>query len=174
MRTSRFRCPSFALAVFLMFGSGHHGEAQPLGVNPSAAPSDIANPSSINPAARASDIRNPSAINPAGAASQIPGSSAVTTGSPGQMMPRVARARAVERTRQSRATAKQVEQRRERAVPNRASRGGQGTTHPPFESKPKLSASDTEGAKARAANEAQEKTWDASTKKWMSGICVGC
>jgi hypothetical protein len=46
--------------------------AQPLGINPSAAPSDVGNPSSINPAARASDVWNPSAINPAAAASQIP------------------------------------------------------------------------------------------------------
>jgi hypothetical protein len=46
--------------------------AQPLGVNPSAAPSDVRNSSSTNPAAAASDIRNPSATNPSAAASQLP------------------------------------------------------------------------------------------------------
>ena len=35
----------------------HIAGAQPLGINPSAAPSDIGNPSSINPAASASDVR---------------------------------------------------------------------------------------------------------------------
>jgi hypothetical protein len=55
--------------------------AQPLGVNPSAAPSDLGNPSSINPSARPSDIWNPSAINPSAAASQIPrGGSAIPVG----------------------------------------------------------------------------------------------
>jgi hypothetical protein len=49
------------LAVPLL---GVHAQAQPLGANPSAAPSDIGNSSSVNPAARASDIRNPSAVNP--------------------------------------------------------------------------------------------------------------
>ncbi len=63
---------SLMLALAAVLLCGHPGEArsQPLGANPSAAPSDISNPSSINPAARASDIGNPSAINPAAAASQ--------------------------------------------------------------------------------------------------------
>jgi hypothetical protein len=93
MSANRLRYRSLVLAAFLIVGSGHYAGAQPLGVNPSAAPSDIGNPSSINPAARASDIRNPSAINPAGAASQIPRSSAVSPTSPAQAMPRVARQR---------------------------------------------------------------------------------
>ena len=46
--------------------------AQPLGGNPSAAPSDVRDPRFTNPAAAASDIRNPSAINPSAAASQLP------------------------------------------------------------------------------------------------------
>jgi hypothetical protein len=60
------------LAALLLFSSGSDTAAQPLGLNPSAAPSDIGNPSSINPAARPSDIGNPGAINPAAAASQTP------------------------------------------------------------------------------------------------------
>ena len=63
---------SFWLAAFGMLILSHIAGAQPLGINPSAAPSDLGNPSSINPAARASDVWNPSAINPAAAASQIP------------------------------------------------------------------------------------------------------
>jgi hypothetical protein len=128
MNANRVRYPSLALAAFLIVGSGHYAAAQPLGVNPSAAPSDIGNSSSINPSARASDIRNPSAINPAGAASQIPRSSAVSPTSPAQAMPR----RAVQRTRRGGATATQVEQRPERAVPNRTSRSGKGTMQTPL------------------------------------------
>jgi hypothetical protein len=40
--------------------------------------------------------------------------------------------------------------------------------------KPKLSDSEAEGAKARAANDAREKAWEARTKKAMGGICTGC
>ena len=67
-----FRSFSLAVAAFGMLNLSHTAGAQPLGINPSAAPSDLGNPSSINPAARASDVWNPSAINPAAAASQIP------------------------------------------------------------------------------------------------------
>ena len=84
---NRVGCLSIALAAFLMVGSGRYAGAQSLGINPSAAPSNIGNPSPINPPARASDIRNPSAINPAAAASQIPRSSAVAPTSPAQVMP---------------------------------------------------------------------------------------
>ena len=65
-----FRSFSLAVAAFGMLNLSHTAGAQPLGINPSAAPSDLGNPSSINPAARASDVWNPSAINPAAAASQ--------------------------------------------------------------------------------------------------------
>lgn len=59
------------LTGFLLFSLMlFEARSQPLGANPSAAPSDIGNPSSINPAARPSDIGNPSAINPSAAASQ--------------------------------------------------------------------------------------------------------
>ena len=50
--------------------------AQSVGINPSAAPSDIRSPSSTNPAAAASDIGNPSSNNPAAAASDLRGSRA--------------------------------------------------------------------------------------------------
>ena len=56
-------------AILLLLALGE-ARSQPLGANPSAAPSDIGNPSSINPSARPSDIGNPSAINPSAAASQ--------------------------------------------------------------------------------------------------------
>jgi hypothetical protein len=59
-----------SLAAVLLCGYPGEAPSQPLGANPSAAPSDIGNASSINPAARASDIGNPSAINPAAAATQ--------------------------------------------------------------------------------------------------------
>jgi hypothetical protein len=69
-----------ALAVLVLLGVVGKAQPQPLGANPSAAPSDLGNPSSINPSARPSDIANPSAINPSAAASQplpsaIPGRS---------------------------------------------------------------------------------------------------
>ena len=103
MSANRLGCPSLALAAFLMVGSGPYAGAQPLGINPSAAPSNIGNPSSINPAAGASDIRNPSAINPAAAASQIPRSSVVSPTRPTQAMPRVARQRIAQPPRRARA-----------------------------------------------------------------------
>jgi hypothetical protein len=176
MDANKLGCPSLVLTAFLMVVSGHYAHAQPLGANPSAASSDIGNPSSINPAARASDIGNPSAINPAGAVSQIPRSSAVSPSTPAQAMPRVARQRIapVQRTQQGRAPATQVEQGRGRAVPSRVSRNGQGTLQAPVNKRPKLSDSEVEGAKARAADEVREKAWDTKTKKSMSGICVGC
>src|SRR3954464_11309482 len=75
-----FRFFLLAVATFGMLNLSHTAGAQPLGINPSAAPSDIGNPSSTNPAARASDVWNPSAINPAEAASQIPQPSGVLGG----------------------------------------------------------------------------------------------
>src|SRR5215204_5900661 len=66
----RLGASSLASAVVLLFGQSFEARSQPLGVNPSAAPSDLGNPSSINPSARPSDIGNPSAINPSAAASQ--------------------------------------------------------------------------------------------------------
>ncbi len=66
---SNLICASLCFpAVMILDGP----RAQPLAINPSAAPSEVGNPSSVNPAARASDIRNPSSINPAAAASAIP------------------------------------------------------------------------------------------------------
>ena len=59
-----------ALVGLLLVSFGFEARSQPLGANPSAAPSDLGNPSSINPAARPSDIGNPGAINPSAAASQ--------------------------------------------------------------------------------------------------------
>ena len=183
MSANRLGCPPLALAAFLMVGTGHYAGAQPLGVNPSAAPSDIGNSSSVNPAARASDIRNPSAINPAGAASQIPRSSAASPTRPAQAMPRVARqriappprrARAVQRTPRGPAKAIQVEQRRAPAVPSRTSRSGQGTMQARSTEKPKTGDSEIAAAKARAADEVRQQVWDAKTKKSMGGICVGC
>ena len=183
LSANRLGCPSLALAAFLMVGSGHYARSQPLGVNPSAAPSAIGNPSSINPAARASDIRNPSAINPAGAASQIPRSSAVSPTRPAQAMPRVARqpiappprrGRAVQRTPRGTATATQIEQRRTTAAPSRTSTTGQGTRQAPSTEKPKTGDPEIAAANARAADEVRQKVWDAKTKKSMGGICVGC
>jgi hypothetical protein len=49
--------PWLALAALLTLG--HGAGAQPLAINPSAAPSDVRNPSSTNPAAAASDISEP-------------------------------------------------------------------------------------------------------------------
>ena len=158
MSANRLRCPSLALAGFLMVGASHYAGAQPLGVNPSAAPSNIGNPSSINPAAAASDIRNPSAINPAAAASQIPRSSVVSPTRPTQAMPRVARQRIAQPPGRARAV----------------QRAPQSAATTPSTKKPKLSNSEVEATKVRAADEARQKAWDAKTKKSMSGICVGC
>ena len=97
-------------ASFLFFGGSDRAVAQPLGVNPSAAASDVRNPSSTNPSAAASDIRNPSATNPSAAASQIPQPTSIPA-RPANVTPSTARqriapprhARAVQRGRQSRA-----------------------------------------------------------------------
>src|SRR5215203_2192790 len=69
---SNLSCASMCVPAFMILGLCEGPRAQPLAVNPSAAPSEVGNPSSINPVARASDIRNPSSINPAAAASAIP------------------------------------------------------------------------------------------------------
>jgi hypothetical protein len=87
----RLGASSLALTVVLLFGRPFEARSQALGVNPSAAPSDIGNPSSINPAARPSDITNPSAINPAAAASQV--SPSFTPGGPAATLPRATRQR---------------------------------------------------------------------------------
>jgi hypothetical protein len=67
---TRLGTSALALALVLLLSFVLAARSQPLGANPSAAPSDIRNPSSINPAARPSDIGNSSAINPSAAASQ--------------------------------------------------------------------------------------------------------
>ena len=69
---SNLNCASMCFPAVMILGLCDGARAQPLAINPSAAPSEVGNPSSINPAARASDIRNPSSINPAAAASAIP------------------------------------------------------------------------------------------------------
>jgi hypothetical protein len=109
---SSFQFVGLAVAV-LVFSVNHPAVAQPLGVNPSAAPSDVRNPSSTNPAAAASDVRNPSATNPSSAASQIPQPTAVspsrTNLSPPMATQRIGpapqRARAVRRAKSRRAAA---------------------------------------------------------------------
>ena len=69
---SNLGCASMCFPAVMILGLCEGPRAQPLAINPSAAPSEVGNPSSVNPAARASDIRNPSSINPAAAASAIP------------------------------------------------------------------------------------------------------
>ena len=54
---------SLAVAAFGMLILSHMAGAQPLGINPSAAPSDIGNPRSINPAARADPLGVPAKAN---------------------------------------------------------------------------------------------------------------
>jgi hypothetical protein len=106
MRTSHLLGAAFATFILTI---SPHLMAQPLGANPSAAPSDIRNPSSINPAAGASDIRNPSAINPSAAQSQSLQPSAVSSGRTNarvtsQTTPRsLRRARAARRSKSGRA-----------------------------------------------------------------------
>src|SRR5215207_561934 len=97
--------------VLLFLSANERVVAQALGVNPSAAASDVRNPSSTNPSAAASDIRNPSATNPSAAASQIPQpnttSSRPAIVTPPRAKERLAppprRTRAVERAPRSRA-----------------------------------------------------------------------
>jgi len=110
---------SFSLAAFGMLILSHIAGAQPLGINPSAAPSDLGNPSSINPAARASDVWNPSAINPAAAASQIPQPRGIV-GGVGRQVPHqhqitpLSRVPTLHGTPRSGITARQLEERRKR------------------------------------------------------------
>src|SRR5215207_4523107 len=95
--------------VLLFLSANERVVAQALGVNPSAAASDVRNPSSTN--LSASDIRNPSATNPSAAASQIPQpnttSSRPAIVTPPRAKERLAppprRTRAVERAPRSRA-----------------------------------------------------------------------
>ena len=75
------------LTCLLLIARASESRSQPLGANPSAAPSEVGNPSSMNPAARPSDIRNPAAINPSAAATQplpsiTPGRSPALTRAP--------------------------------------------------------------------------------------------
>src|SRR3954462_814836 len=69
---SHLGCASMCFPAVMILGLCDGPRAQPLAINPSAAPSEVGTPSSTNPAARASAIRNPSSINPAAAASAIP------------------------------------------------------------------------------------------------------
>src|SRR5829696_3602557 len=114
-----FRSFLLAVAAFGMLILSHTAGAQPLGINPSAAPSDIGNPSSINPAARASDVCNPSAINPAAAASQIPQPRGIV-GGVGRQVPHqhritpLSRVPTLDGTPRSGITARQLEERRKR------------------------------------------------------------
>jgi hypothetical protein len=89
---SNFPWLQFAFAASVFFSAGERVVAQALGVNPSAAASDVGNPSSTNPSAAASDVRNPSATNPSAAASQM---AQPTAGSPRatNVAPSVARQR---------------------------------------------------------------------------------
>jgi hypothetical protein len=115
-----FQSFSLAVAAFGMLNLSHTAGAQPLGINPSAAPSDLGNPSSINPAARASDVWNPSAINPAAAASQIPQPSGILGAgrqAPGprqQQITPLSRVPTLDGTPRSGVTARQLEERRKR------------------------------------------------------------
>jgi hypothetical protein len=116
----RSRGLPLGLAAFLIPGVSELARGQPLGINPSAAPSEIGNPSSINPAARASDVWNPSATNPAAAASQIPQPSTFPSG-PGRAAPRsgqqsapLPRAPMIEGAPRSLLTARQIEELRKR------------------------------------------------------------
>jgi hypothetical protein len=107
---SSFRWLSFAFAAVLFFSASERVTAQALGVNPSAAASDVRNPSSTNPSAAASDVRNPSATNPSAAASQIPQSTVTFPRAVApsitrqQIAPAPRRARPVQRARHDRAT----------------------------------------------------------------------
>jgi hypothetical protein len=103
--------------VLLFLSANERVVAQALGVNPSAAASDVRNPSSTNPSAAASDIRNPSATNPSAAASQIPQPN-TTSSRPAivtsprakeRLAPPPRRTRAVERAPRSRAKSRGAE-----------------------------------------------------------------
>src|SRR3954468_8973678 len=59
------------ITLVLLAVRAFEARSQPLGANPSAAPSEVGNSSSMNPAARPSDIANPAAINPSAAATQL-------------------------------------------------------------------------------------------------------
>src|SRR6187200_2866052 len=121
-----FRWHRFAL-VLLLLSAKERVIAQPLGVNPSAAASDVRNPSSTNPSAAASDIRNPSATNPSAAASQIPQPSAISSRRD-NVAPSTGSQRIAPQTRRARA----VQQgRRERVKSRDANAGGEMTR--PFE-----------------------------------------
>jgi hypothetical protein len=122
---STLQCIRLSLAALLICAS-HYVAAQTLGVNPSAAPSDVRNPSSTNPAAAASDIRNPSATNPSAAASQIPQAGGIAT-TRTNLTPVVPRQRVAPLPRRSRA----VDKARERRPAARGSAGVEMTR--PFE-----------------------------------------
>ena len=56
---SNLGCASMCFPAVMILGLCEGPRAQPLGINPSAAPSEVGNPSSINPAAAASAIPQP-------------------------------------------------------------------------------------------------------------------
>jgi hypothetical protein len=113
------------LTMFLFFSADGRVVAQPLGVNPSAAASDVRNPSSSNPSAAASDIRNPSATNPSAAASQIPQPSAISSRRDNDT-PSIGSQRIAPQTRRARA----VQQGRRERVKSRNANAGVEMTRP--------------------------------------------
>ena len=56
---SNLGCASMCFPAVMILGLCEGPRAQPLAINPSAAPSEVGNPSSINPAAAASAIPQP-------------------------------------------------------------------------------------------------------------------
>jgi hypothetical protein len=121
---SRFQWLRFVF-IFLFFSADGRVVAQPLGVNPSAAASDVRNPSSTNPSAAASDIRNPSATNPSAAASQIPQPGAISSRRD-NVTPSIASQRIAQQTRRVRA----AQQSRQRRVKSRGADAGLEMTRP--------------------------------------------
>ena len=146
-----FRWLRFAL-VLLFLSANERVVAQALGVNPSAAASDVRNPSSTNPSAAASDIRNPSATNPSAAASQIPQPN-TTSSRPAIVTPPRAKERLAPPPRRTRAV--------ERAPRSRAkSRGADAEVeYRPFEA--------LEGRKARPHRVEKRATQDRIQEQQM-------
>jgi hypothetical protein len=150
------------LTMFLFFSADGRVVAQPLGVNPSAAASDVRNPSSTNPSAAASDIRNPSATNPSAAASQIPQPSAISSRRD-NLTPSIGSQRIAPQTRRARA----VHQGRRERVKSRDSAGVEMTR--PFEALEGARRDRIEFEKRAANDKVQQQRMEKEQKAKQAG-----
>ena len=167
MGSNAIRATGVFVSAFLLFGGGHHANAQALSVNPSAAASEVRNPSSINPAAAASEIRNPSAFNPAARGSQIQGPGVISLNRPAGIAPAVPRQRIAPSVRPSSVD-------RAMSPPERPSTPDKADFRSARPSASEVPDTNARSDNAAKAHDEQYKKWDAAAKHATGSICNRC